>query len=881
MDTPPDPSLLPAATRFLELEASHRPDFSGCIVLIPHHHMGVDFRLALRRSMPDPVFLPPRLLTLPDLARTATVDTTAEPDSKRLAELHDFLAHIGHLPREGLWQAARELLDLLEEMDRAQVTLDGAAADRALDQGRGNPYLGLEATIARGVWQALGQDAPGRARAYGLRLAWLANRAQQPLYTLGLMDLAAQEDDFLRSWAERQPVLALPAPVPYPERHALLVDAWRTQTPPLERRAGDHARQQATSPLAGALAIHPAHNLETAARTAERVLLDWLAEGRRRIALVALDRLLARRLRALLERRRILVQDETGWTLSTSAVSHVVERWLAMSGERVWHGDLLDLLKSPFLFADDPAGRTAAAHGLEAALRRHGAPANLAGYQALARQEGLAEAQSILSRLAAAQSLFTRRRQPLAAWTRQLLEAMDLLGARPALAADPIGRQLLELLQRLEQEVAGMSQGFDQGDWRRWLFLHLEQTTFSEASVESPLRLTHLAAAHHRELEGVIILGAGAAHLPGGAKATVFNDATLRQLGLPGREEKEAATQDMLMDLLARTPRAAFIWQAEADGDPAPLSPWLVHLEAFHQAAWGQRLIRTLELPLPLAEGPGAMPADPPSAPRPPRRLSVSAWQSLVACPYQFFARHVLGLNEPDDMPEEMDKAEYGSLVHRILARFHSTHPSLENETAPYWEAELKTLSAAVFDVAEHRHFQAVAWRLRWERHIPDYVAWALGREVEGWRFHAAETPLEKAVAWGDGDQTLLYGRADRLDHKDGDVAVLDYKTQSRQTLRAKLEPGGEDVQLAAYAWLADATQAGFVSVDEKQVVLLQAEAGDDLALRAGAEEGRIAKTMAEMAAGAGLPAHGALSTCAWCEMQGLCRRAHRDLAMP
>lgn len=880
MDTPSAPSLLPAAMRFLQLEGARRPDFSACIVLIPHHHLGVDFRQALRRVVPDPVFLPPRLLTLPDLARTAPLDTAVEPDSKRLAELHDFLARTGHLPREGLWQAARELLDVLTEMDRAQVGLDGAAADQALEPGRGNPYLSLEAAIARGVWQALGQTAPGRARDYGLRLAWLAKRAQQPLYTLGLMDLAGQEAAFLRSWAERQAVIPLPAPVSHAERHALLVDVWRTQAPPLAHRASLRARQQATSPLAGAVAIHPAHNLETAARTAERVLLDWLAEGRRHIVLVALDRLLARRLRALLERRQILVRDETGWTFSTSAVSHVVERWLAVSGGLVWHKDLLDLLKSPFLFADDPGGRTAAAHGLEAALRRHGAPADLAGYQALARQEGLVEAQGILSRLAAAQSLFVRRRQPLAAWTGQLLQAMDLLGARPALAADPIGRQLLELLQQLEREVAGMSQDFTQEDWRRWLFLHLEQTTFTDDSVDSPLRLTHLAAAHHRELEGAIILGAGAAHLPGGHQATVFNDATRRQLGLPGRAEKEMAAQDMLMDLLARTPRASFIWQAEADGDPAPLSPWLVHLEAFHRAAWGQSLIQPLELPLPLTAGPGVSPSDPPAAPRPPQRLSVSAWQSLVACPYQYFARHVLGLNEPDELPEEMDKAEYGSLVHRILARFHQAHPSLAHASASYWENELKALSAAVFAGAEQRHFLAVAWRLRWERHIADYVAWALAREAEGWRFHGAETPLEKAVPWGDGGQTLLYGRADRLDRKDGDVAVLDYKTQSRQTLRAKLESGGEDVQLAAYAWLADATQAGFVSVDEKQVALLQAESGDDLTRRAAMEAQRIAQTMAELAAGAGLPAHGAPSTCAWCEMQGLCRRAHRELAM-
>ena len=881
MDTPPVPSLLPAAARFLEMEGARRPDFSGCIVLIPHHHMGLDFRQALRHLLPDPVFRPPRLITLPDLARGADLDLAVEPESRRLAVLHDFLARTGHLPAAGLWQAARELLDLVEEMDRSRVSLDDPATRQVLDQGRGNPYLSLEAAIAHGVWQALDQGSPGRSRAYGLRLAWLAKQAGQPLYTLGLMHLAGQEAAFLAAWAARQPVHGLPAPVTHPARHALLADAWRATEPPLASRAAMHAARLADSPLAGALAIHPAHNLETAARMAEGVLLDWLGAGHRRIALVALDRLLARRLRALLERRHILVQDETGWAFSTSAVSHVVERWLALAGGRVWHRDLLDLLKSPFIFTDPPGVRAAAVHGLEAALRRHGAPADLAGYQALARQEGLEAAQSILARLAGAQALFPRRRQTLASWTRRLQEALELLGARPALAADPIGGQLLEMLQRLEQDVGDMAKPFDLGDWRRWLFLHMEQATFTDVSVESPLRLTHLAAAHHRELEGALILGAGAAHLPGGAQALVFNDATLRQLGLPGRENRDAATQDLLMDLLARAPRAAFIWQAEADGNPASLSPWLAHLEAFHQAAWGAGLVRPRALSSPPADGPATARPAPPRATAAPRRLSVSAWQSLVACPYQFFARHGLGLNEPDDMPEEMDKAEYGSLVHRVLARFHGDHPFLGGQDAGHWEAELLAVSAAVFAAAEQRHFQAVAWRLRWERHIPGYVAWALAREDEGWRFQAAEVPLERAVAWGEDGRSLLYGRADRLDRQGNDLAVLDYKTQSRQTLRGKLDTTGEDVQLAAYAWLANASQAGFVSVDEKQVALLQAGSGEELARLATAEAERIARTMAAMAAGAPLPAHGTPSSCTWCEMEGLCRRAHRQDLMP
>jgi ATP-dependent helicase/nuclease subunit B len=885
MASPDDAHLLPAAIRFLELEGGRTPDFSACVVLVPHHHAAQDFRRALRQALTDPFLLPPRLLTLPELAREAALSIGTEADSRRLAELHDFLRRTGHLPEAGLWPAAQELHGLLEELDMADCALDQAHVSQALHANDGNAYLGLEASIAQAVWHAFKQAAPGKVRAYGTRLSWLANQASQTLYALGLVGLGRQEEAFFQAWQERHPVHLLPCPAPFDGRHALLNAVWREASPPLARRAEVFAVTHPTSPLHPDISIHPAHNLETSARMAEHILLTWLGEGRRRIALLALDRLLARRLRALLERRHILVQDETGWAFSTSAVSHVLERWLGLAGGRIWHKDLLDLLKSPFLFADTQAIRVQTVHGLEKALRRHGAPVDLAGYQALARQEGLEVALPLLHRLQTAKALFTPRRLPLHDWTHNLLVSLKHLGADQALARDPIGQQLLDLLIRLERETSEFSQRFGLADWRRWLFLHLEQATFSDASVESPIRLTHLAAAHHRDLEGILILGAGANHLPGRQKTTVFNNATRLQLGLPDTASQEKTTQDVLLDLLSRAPRAAFIWQAEADGDPAPLSPWLLHLEAFHQAAWGISLMQEISIDHGLPPGDGKPVEVAPRAPQPPARLSVSAWQSLVACPYQFFARHVLGLNEQDEMPEEMDKAEYGSLVHRILARFHTSHPTLAGTAPGIWETHLNELTTAIFAPVEARDFQATAWRLRWERHIPAYVAWALEYEAAGWRFQSAETPLEKAVSWGESSQTLLYGRADRLDRKAGEpadsLAVLDYKTQARQTLKAKLDPAGEDVQLAAYAWLADAAEAGFVAVDEKKVALMRAEGGEALAERAETEAGRIAQTLAHLAAGQGLPAHGAPGTCAWCEMQGLCRRAHKEVAVP
>ncbi|MDP2788408.1 MAG: PD-(D/E)XK nuclease family protein [Pseudomonadota bacterium] len=894
-------SLIAAAQAFLQHESGRTPDFSACLILVPHHHAGQAFRQALLELLPGRHLLPPRLLTLPELAASVALgdglEYSAEADSLRLAQLHDFLAGSGRLPRHVEWQAAQELLALVNELDAELAQPDAVLSDAARGENR---YLALEASLADAVWRALAQSGEsvqtrGRMHLHGARLAWLAERAERPLYCLGLAGLNGVERAFLQAWQLRAPVVTLPATPGNTARLALLQAVWTDAESTLSARGAAFGRAQAESPLGRDVALIAAPGLEVAALSAERTLTQWLAEGLREIALIAPDRLMARRLRALLERRGILVQDETGWAFSTAAVSHVVERWLRLVGDAFGYVDLLDLLKSPFVFADAVPQRLQAAHELDEAIRRHGAPDGLAGHIALAKREGLHDSLALLLRIERARAAWSAKRVPLAEWMRRLIESLAQIGAEAPLRADPVGAQLMTLLETLARDSAGHSARYTLADWRRWLFLHLEQATFRDATVSSPIRLTHLAAAHTRDLDAAIVLGVGAAHLPGKPAAAIFNDAVRGQLGLPGAGEKEALARDAFTDLLARTPRVALVWQSEIDGEAAPLSPWLLQLDVFHQAAWGSSVGRKSDsafrhaYDVTPAEGafrlfrPTIFPPTWPSADAVPTRISVSAWQSLVACPYQFFARHLLRLNERDEVPEEMDKRDYGSLVHRILARFHAAHPVLSDRPAAELSASLLQISLDGFAEAEAEAYLAGAWRQRWSQRIEAYVAWALAREVAGYRYESAETPFMREVEWGEGQRTRLEGRADRVDRHAGlhpnALALLDYKTQSRQTLNKKLDPNAEDVQLTAYAWLADASEAGFVTLDADKVENLDWKT--DLPTAAAAEGERLRTVLAGLAQGQPLPAQGAPHVCAWCEMRGLCRREHLDEPHP
>ena len=96
-----------------------------------------------------------------------------------------------------------------------------------------------------------------------------------------------------------------------------------------------------------------------------------------------------------------------------------------------------------------------------------------------------------------------------------------------------------------------------------------------------------------------------------------------------------------------------------------------------------------------------------------PCRVSVSAYASLVACPYRFFARHVLRLGEMDEVSEAMEKSDYGALVHRVLERFHACYPQVSVLADDEALSALQACVTDVFAPAVDENFLATGWRLR------------------------------------------------------------------------------------------------------------------------------------------------------------------------
>lgn len=933
---PPATFIAEAARLIVAQQAAHLPDLSASTVIItPRAAPALKRALAQESALQGhPTIMLPRIGTLESLAATIHI---ADPvkvvnDSERVLQVYQALKkQRWFLPAECL-RVAHELVHLIDGLTHHMAALPATLQEhsrtlaRAYAIGKSNSNLSFEATLTYDIWRTLAQPAHGeadRATRYALQLtAWAAHPAG-PLYIMDSEALTRREQAFVQAYAAQAP--------------AVLIDAALTDDSP---RGNFIAHAFAAAPGGAAvMANHTnrdsswlqcsvARDVEEEAHAALSVLKRWLIEGKRDIAIVALDRLTARRLRALAERHAILMQDEIGWPYSTTVSATAIMRWLEARQDGFYHTTLFDLLKSPFIFTDwrEQWGRArlqAAIDTLERAARSAGVVAGLTRlHEALIRHAervtkgdtthpSLNDADAIIARLVEADRTFSSQRRTPSGWLKTLRASLVALGMEAGLTNDLAGHGLLAVLDQLENDVATTGMLLSTSEWLDWLRAELEAARFRDVSIASPIVLTSLEATRLRSFEGVLVIGASASNLPGTPVAgSVFNQSVRHILGLPTHlEQMQSITRD-LAGLMQRTPVCHISWQSDAAAEPVPPAPW-VHALIVEARRQGQEIVN-IETPQSARIFSPKWPENRThtgvykKAPAPvvknaqlPARISASAYQSLIDCPYQFFARHILGLREADQIEEAMDKRDFGELVHAILRRFHARFALISAQDEATLKAALAEETAAVFKEAMQQNFIARAWLLQWQSAIDAYLGWQRQREAEGWRWQQGEVPRQLAIPLSGGATITLEGRIDRIDSRPvcstpaaDERAVIDYKARDAATMRKKLKQAGEDAQLPVYAALLSAqaesapaapapapapapiVEAAYLSIMRGEVKPVAYTEVVEAGVQARA---RLAQLFEMLHRGAGLPAQGVEAVCEHCEARGLCRRDHWD----
>ncbi|MFZ6772863.1 PD-(D/E)XK nuclease family protein [Undibacterium sp. SXout7W] len=883
------------AKRFLLSTRKHKwvaigsRDYSAIQIIVPtfaHAHLLLQ---ALANEL-QTNFIPPRIHTLFALLEMQVPDLQmprASSASERLmglyAELrqHAWLKKLFSARRNtDVLPLAQTLLTLSDELSLAMLPVAGESR-AAMEQGwrsalaelppPAQALLSEETQLVWSVWQSQLDERDPTAQRYQ-RLQQLAKNTTGVLVWISPTAPDTMENAFLRTWSEHDMVLpvqldwrAMAIPQPY-------YHAW-----PALQEVSEAGVQQVLNEYVDIshIRLYNADSLEDEAVQGAQTIIDWLQNGLQNVAIIAQDRVVARRIRALLERAQIYVADETGWKLSTTRAAAAFAAWFEVITTRADTIALLDLIKSPYLqvkSVDTELNKADLVMQIELIVRRSNV---LGGWSsvlsALNRHADAAHAANWLAGIARQASNFVERRS-LSAWSATSLQSFYELSMYNALQEDTAGSQLIQMLQALQEDCSGMDITFSFAEWRAFVNLQMESTPFISTHIDKRVMMLPLNGARLRCFDAVLLVGADAAHLPSQPPEILFfANAVRRECGLATRESRQCQQLRDFAELLLSNPVVVLSWQGSMNGEHLPVSPWIAQLnltlERTGEAALVTHATDVTSLKLQVMSVTQPAPSAPDLL---PEALSASAYGSLVVCPYQFFAGRMLRLNALDELSDMPEKRDYGDWLHAILKLFHdqlSLHPDAEKEPL------LHQISDGFFMEVLRQSPSALAYSVRWKKVIPAYIQWVEQRQLDGWQFEIGELWCEKDLTW-DGGQIRLRGRIDRIDkNADDERAVLDYKTKNILDLRRRLLDG-EDHQLPFYGLLSEhpVQAASYVALELSQQKTGHIDAADfDLWTTALAES--IRNSMQSIQQGAALPAHGVETACQYCDMRGLCRK--------
>ncbi len=670
-----------------------------------------------------------------------------------------------------------------------------------------------------------------------------------------------------------------------------------------------------------------ARRFEELAWATAKTIEQQLIAGKTNIALVAQDRLVARRTRALLSRLgpSLKIQDETGWKLSTTRAAAALNSWLELlrappDGPSAI--DLLEFLQNPFLDLakclrstgirekDSLIGLLAQLEDVLMASQAkagwetfHMAIEGSVAHGSAAPNPLLLELlQSIRGRL----NRWRGIRMNCAVAHQYLMDDLVLMGMEQGLEKDPAGKQLLALLETFDFDAEHRQISMRLNEWLSLLKTVIEESSYEEVGIaaSATLSILPLSSTRFRSFESVVMVGCDERQLPAFSEPPLFfSDALNRLLGGSSVEAQFIQQARDLSQLLISFSSVDFLWQSKSkSGEPLRPSAWIQRLQ-IALPHWQARNASALFSPRSTFALPSHMAVARLDVGLPmPVSMSPSAYKALRECPYRYYVRSLLGLRKLKGFEEGFDASLAGQTLHKILRNFyhvmksdaHKQESSIPSdiETRHVWlRQQLTQISEQVFKRLIEGDARVLGVLRDWQKQIPSFIQWQLNREAQGWEFYDAEVKVGFDLPFTDLDGCERYirieGYADRFDisiHNPKSASVIDYKNQSLTKVEWRAEAVLDDPQLLIYARASnESNKIPGRQVNEAEWVALKADVKKGNAVRTVAIEAmpdlmqefseQITEDVQSLWSGKPMKAFAPDSVCQYCEARGICRK--------
>lgn len=867
------------------------------------------------KSIPNHLVFLPRVLGLaqwlnetPDLRKEGSIKS----DLERWFEVYQTLSERPQLSEILLgssdaskWTLAKNIIDVCDLLSDATLGVFDEVVESALNDAVNKAYQGasqhiveFETRIVLAFWEYLStsQDPVARQRrAIGLRInqSKLASSGQPLIY----IETAKGTPGFEKSIAQLWDAYSENASFHHCVMDQAAIALWPecvSDEMPSKDEAIQSNRQDYFAELArNDRHIYKAAGFEDAAWQGAGAIQSLLQEGFQHIALIAQDRLVARRIRALLARfgKGLSVHDETGWKLSTTRAAASVMSWIDIV--RQANGptsiELMDFLKNPYInwsnwgFSEEQAS-DCLSH-LEKRLIEADVRASWGGILlALQSQDAEVDAVSnLIKRLKELSHKWQLSERACNEWLECLESDLKELGMFDALAKDIAGQQLLQSLQpmKLLNEYS-----LKQSEWLSLLSSIFEDASYIESNPRAKASVTilPLSATRLRRFDAWVMVGCDDGQLPSISDSPMFLSGELKKILGCKTQAMEFDQQAMdLSQLMMSHSHWRMIWQSNGSaGEPKQPSPWLQRLYINH-ADYLKKNIEvkaTTYKPIAVAQPSPSLPSDYVK----PASISPSAYRALRECPYRYYVTRLLGLREQNSLDAEIDLSLVGQTLHAALRDFYHGLKTQAIASDNRYE-KVKLLKQRLFAIS-NKHFKPLlavdgrwlaAW-IEWETLIPDWINWHIEREEAGWVFHDGEKPVGFDLATNFGS-IRVSGFVDRLDiHPELGVEVIDYKYSSKNSINKKKSNIEDDPQLVIYAKAVDGddivnrqtvSNASWVSIKEANTAI-QVE---DLSEHMNELPAQMIADIEALWGGSPVIASAPDSICQYCQARGICRK--------
>ena len=456
---------------------------------------------------------------------------------------------------------------------------------------------------------------------------------------------------------------------------------------------------------------------------------------------------------------------------------------------------------------------------------------------------------------------------------------------------------ILQCLNEMKNGLIHSDPKMQWHDFRTWLGINLEEKLFKPHVDSSPVSLLTLKQSELMRFDGLIIASADKQHFPGTAdNSPFFNQGVRNSLGLTDWNLKNERRLNQFKQLLSSSENILISYKREENGEPVPLSPWITALQNYYhlknnETLNNEDLINAInnqtsvvsfdnsDLPDPTTQPSTAIPEN-----LIPSKFSARSHQSLINCPYKYFAEDALSLKPSEEISDELQKSDYGRLVHRILQIFHlPIDDGLESEKlVPFGEPVtpdnknratdyLIKISTQLFRRDMENNALHKSWLHRWVKQIPNYIDWQIQHQQD-WNVSEVEKELSIELA----GNKILFGRLDRIDSNSSDEKlIIDYKT-GRSANQESVDTA-EDVQLITYALLDDDVDNVFyLQLDDNKGGVKPAASlsGDALKTLKTVCTDRLNELIQMTHNGHVFTAWGDEKVCSYCRYDGICRKS-------